>query len=381
MEDLEFNIFDEDVDENTNPLEQEEEESPSKENEEQEESKKETTEVNPDTIFDNDEENEEDSPESVGSEDSKNKENSTVTASGSSPKNTYSSIAAALKQDGVLLNLEDTDIDSINTPDDFAEVIEKEVTKRMDSAQRRIKDALDYGAEPKEVAQYEKTIQYLNSLDEDTISAEDENSTNLRRQLIFQDFVNRGFSQERAKREMEKSFNAGTDIEDAKEALESNKQYFNDSYNDIIQEAKTKSDNEKRAIQEQATKLKKAILESEKPYEGITLSKDRRQKIYDSITKVVAKTEDGRGLSLIQKYEQENPIEYKQKLAILFELTDGFKNIDTLVKGKSNKQNRKNIAELAHTLRNTPTYPDGKLKLANETEDSEATFRDLQLDI
>lgn len=374
MEDLELNIFDEDVETQEQEIIENNDNPENKENKENNK----TTDVDPESIFNDDEDS---SQEGVSSdEDSKNKGDSTSQKSGSSPKNTYSSIAAALKEDGVLLNLEDDDVNNINTPDDFAEAIEKEVTKRLDDSQRRMKEALDYGVQPEEVTQYERTINYLNTLDEDIISSEDEQGETLRRQLIFQDYVNRGFSQERAKKEMEKSFSAGTDVEDAKEALESNKEFFIDSYNKTIQEAKKESENEKKLIQKQAEDLKKAILNTEKPYEGISLSKDRRQKIYDSITKVVDKTADGRGLNAIQKYEQENPIEYKQKLATLFELTDGFKNLDVLISGKANKQTRKSLRELDHVLRNTPTYADGRLKLANGSEDEEA-YQGLRLDI
>lgn len=374
MEDLELNIFDEDVETQEQEIIENNDNPENKENKENNK----TTDVDPESIFNDDEDS---SQEGVSSdEDSKNKGDSTSQKSGSSPKNTYSSIAAALKEDGVLLNLEDDDVNNINTPDDFAEAIEKEVTKRLDDSQRRMKEALDYGVQPEEVTQYERTINYLNTLDEDIISSEDEQGETLRRQLIFQDYVNRGFSQERAKKEMEKSFSAGTDVEDAKEALESNKEFFIDSYNKTIQEAKKESENEKKLIQKQAEDLKKAILNTEKPYEGISLSKDRRQKIYDSITKVVDRTADGRGLNAIQKYEQENPIEYKQKLATLFELTDGFKNLDVLISGKANKQTRKSLRELDHVLRNTPTYADGRLKLANGSEDEEA-YQGLRLDI
>lgn len=366
MEDeLEFNIFDEDVNE--------QEETSSEEDKEINK----TTDVDPESIFAEDDDTQED----VGSdEDSKNKENSTSKKSSTSPKNTYSSIAAALKNDGVLLNLEDEDIDSINTPDDFAEVIEKEVTKRLDDSQRRMKEALDYGVAPEEVSTFERTITYLDSLNEDTISAEDEAGENLRRQLIFQDYVNRGFNQERAKKEMEKSFNAGTDVEDALESLQSNKEYFTEQYQDQIKEAKQVAEVEKKAIQKQADELKKNILNSESPYEGIKLPKDRRQKIYDSITKVVDKTKDGRGLNIIQKYEQDNPVEYKQKLATLFELTNGFKNFDVLIQGKVNKETRSHLRELEHKLKNTPTYSDGRLKLANGSDD-ENSYQGLRLDI
>lgn len=381
MEGLEFNIFDEDVMSQEEGIFNEDNEgNPNPDENSDNKDKNKTTDVDPESIF-NAEDNDESSQEGVSSdEDSKNKGDSTSQKSGSSPKNTYSSIAAALKEDGVLLNLEDDDIANINTPDDFAEVIEKEVTKRLDDSQRRMKEALDYGVQPEEVTQYERTINYLNTLDEDTISAEDEQGETLRRQLIFQDYINRGFSQEKAKKEVEKSFSAASDVEDALEALEGNKQFFTDSYNKLITDAKAASEAEKKTIQKQAEDLRKNILSTEKPYEGITLSKDRRQKIYDSITKVVAKTADGRGLNAIQKYEQDNPVEYKQKLATLFELTDGFKKLDALISGKANKQTRQSLKELEHTLRNTPTYADGRLKLANGSEDEES-YQGLRLDV
>lgn len=381
MEGLEFNIFDEDVMSQEEGIFNEDNEgNPNPDENSDNKDKNKTTDVDPESIF-NAEDNDDSSQEGVSSdEDSKNKGDSTSQKSGSSPKNTYSSIAAALKEDGVLLNLEDDDIASINTPDDFAEVIEKEVTKRLDDSQRRMKEALDYGVQPEEVTQYERTINYLNTLDEDAISAEDEQGETLRRQLIFQDYINRGFSQEKAKKEVEKSFSAASDVEDALEALEGNKQFFTDSYNKLINDAKAASEAEKKTIQKQAEELRKSILSTEKPYEGITLSKDRRQKIYDSITKVVAKTADGRGLNAIQKYEQDNPVEYKQKLATLFELTDGFKKLDALISGKANKQTRQSLKELEHTLRNTPTYADGRLKLANGSEDEES-YQGLRLDV
>ena len=56
--------------------------------------------------------------------------------------------------------------------------------------------------------------------------------------MIFQDFINRGYSKERASREVKKSLDSGTDIEDANEALKSNKEFFKDKYNELINDAK-----------------------------------------------------------------------------------------------------------------------------------------------
>lgn len=44
---------------------------------------------------------------------------------------------------------------------------------------------------------FEKTLNILNSIKEDDINAETEDGENLRRQLIYQDYINRGFSLKR----------------------------------------------------------------------------------------------------------------------------------------------------------------------------------------
>ena len=112
----------------------------------------------------------------------------------------------------------------------------------------RIDAALQADIEPDEIRRYELTLAGLDSIKEEHLSDETERGEKLRKNLIYQDFRNRGYSEARAKREVEKSFNAGTDIEDAKEALESNKEYFSSQYQDLIKEAQeeTKAEQERQ---------------------------------------------------------------------------------------------------------------------------------------
>ena len=70
------------------------------------------------------------------------------------------------------------------------------------------------------------------------MNSENNEGENLRKQLIYQDYINRGFSKERATREVKRSFDSGSDLEDAKEALESNINFFKNKYEDLIKEAK-----------------------------------------------------------------------------------------------------------------------------------------------
>ena len=58
---------------------------------------------------------------------------------------------------------------------------------------------------------------------------------------------------------MQKSFNAGTDIEDALDALTENKEHFTNSYQKIIDDAKAENEAEKKKLKKDAEDLQKKI--------------------------------------------------------------------------------------------------------------------------
>lgn len=342
-----------------------------KEKEEKEiEKTTEEEEINPDDLFDN--------PESVGSgKDNQEEEEDTQSEKdkGTSPKtNFYSSIASALKEEGIFPDLDDDTLNGIKTPEDFAEAVEKTVQARLDERQKRIDAALQADVEPDEVRRYEQTLANLDAIKEEYITDETEKGERLRKNLIYQDFRNRGYSEARAKREIEKSFNAGTDIEDAKEALESNREYFSTQYQDLIKEAQEEAKEEQRKIKEEAAQLKKSMLEDKEVFTGITLDKTTRQKAFENITKPAFKTEDGEYLTAIQKYEMDNPVEFRKYLSVLFTMTDGFKNIDGLVKGKVKKEVKQSLRELEHKLSSTARNSSGNPRYVGGVEEDTESY-------
>lgn len=335
-------------------------------------------EVDPESLFDE--------SESVGSEkvDTKGKESTSSKETGASPKtNFYSSIASALKEEGILSDLDDETLSKIESPEDFAEAMEAQLKAQLDERQKRIDEALQVGIEPDEVRKYEGTISYLNTITEDAIIDESAEGEKLRKQLIFQDFLNRGFSKERAQRETQKSISSGSDIEDAKEALASNKEYFKQEYDNIIAEAREAEEAEKARLKKEAADLKKAILEDKEVFEGLELDKTTREKVYNSISKPAYRDpETGEYLTAVQKYERDNRPDFLKKLGVLFTLTDGFTNLDKLVKPAAKKQVRKSLRELEHTINTTRRNTDGSLNfMSGVSDDSESKVSDYDIDV
>lgn len=335
-------------------------------------------EVDPESLFDE--------SESVGSEkvDTKGKESTSSKETGASPKtNFYSSIASALKEEGILSDLDDETLSKIESPEDFAEAMEAQLKAQLDERQKRIDEALQVGIEPNEIRKYEGTISYLNTITEDAIIDESAEGEKLRKQLIFQDFLNRGFSKERAQRETQKSISSGSDVEDAKEALASNKEYFKQEYDNIIAEAREAEEAEKARLKKEAADLKKAILEDKEVFEGLELDKTTREKVYNSISKPVYRDpETGEYLTAVQKYERDNRPDFLKKLGVLFTLTDGFTNLDKLVKPTAKKQVRKSLRELEHTINTTRRNTDGSLNfMSGVSDDPESKVSDYDIDV
>ena len=344
---------------------------PPKEEEEPSKDKEETTEVvDVDNLFT-------DTPESVGSgkENTEEKEDTTPKGSGTSPKNFYSSIAKALKEEGIFPDLEDDSLTKVKDPEDFRDLIDQQIKASLDERQKRIDEALNAGVEPTEIRKYENTINFLDSIKEENISDEGDKGEKLRKDLIYQDFINRGYSKERATREVQKSFNAGTDIDDAKEALKSNIDFFRDKYDELVNDAKSEAEQEERERKEQAEKLKSSILNDKDVFGDLSVDKSTRQKIYDNIAKPVYKDpETGEYFTAIQKYEMENRTDFLKNIGLLFTLTDGFKNLDGLVKGKVKKEVKKGLRELEHTLNNTARTSDGNLKFVSGVDEDPESF-------
>lgn len=316
--------------------------------------------------------------ESVGSgkEDKQGKEDTMPDRSGTSPKtNFYSSIASALKEDGIFQNLDEDKAKEIRDAESFAQAIRDEVSAQFNERQRRIDEALTAGIEPSEIQKYERTLNYLDSIKDENLSDESEQGEQLRRQLIYNDFINRGYSKERAQREVKKSFDAGTDIEDAKESLKSNKEFFRNSYDSMVEEAKKAEEEEIKERKKDAETLKKNILEEEKVFGELQIDKATRQKVFDNISKPVYKDpETGELFTALQKYEMDNRLDFLKNVGFIYTLTDGFKNLDGLIKGKVKKEVRKGLRELETTINNTARTTDGNLKFATGVDEDPESY-------
>lgn len=372
---------DNDVQEEHKETEEEEVDTSDSDDKKQKEKDNTTEVINPEDLF------EDKTPESVGSgKDNEGKEDTAPDndADGTSPNNFYSSIANACAVDGIFPNLDDETIKKAVDAESFSNLIEAEINARFDEKQKRISQALENGVEPTDIKNYEATLNYINTITDAAIAEESEKGEKLRYSLIYQDFINKGMAPDKAKKFADRTIDAGTDVEDAKEALLSNKEFFTGAYNKILQEAQQKADEEKAEREKNAKELEKSLMKDKQLFGDMEISNDIRKKAFDSIAKPVYKDpETGDYMTAIQKYESEHRAEFLKYTGLIFAMTNGFKDFDSFAKGKVKKEVKKGLRELEQTLNNTRRNNDGSLRMVTNQKDDPNSFisKGMKLDL
>lgn len=372
---------DNDVQEEHKETEEEEVETPGSDDKKQKEKDNTTEDVDPEDLF------KDKAPESVGSgKDNEGKEDTAPDndADGTSPNNFYSSIANACAVDGIFPNLDDETIKKAVDAESFSNLIEAEINARFDEKQKRISQALENGVEPTDIKKYESTLNYINTITDAAIAEESEKGEQLRYNLIYQDFINKGMTPDKAKKFADRTVDAGTDVEDAKEALLSNKEFFSNAYNKMLQDAQQKADEEKAEREKNAKELEKSLMKDKQLFGDMEISNDIRKKAFDSVSKPVYKDpETGDYMTAIQKYESEHRADFLKYTGLIFAMTNGFKDFNSFAKGKVKKEVKKGLRELEQTLNNTRRNNDGSLRMVTNQKDDPNSFisKGMKLDL
>ena len=349
--------------------EQETKEEPAEETPVEQETK-ETAEVDFSDLLGNQSESVGSEEESEGNREAPESKNDT----GAPNQNLFSSIAKALRDEGVFPDLSDDTLKNIKDAKAFRKLFDDQVANSLSERQRRIEAALEGGAQTDEVRSYQNDLNIAEFLDaSETLSrleTDNEDGETLRKQVMYQDYINRGFKEERAKKLVQKSIDDGTDIDDAKEALQSCKDFYNKKIEDYQKALETRKQTQKAQEEEQYSNLKKQLMDTDSFFDGVKVDKSTRQKAYDALVKPVYKDEQGNYMTALQKYQRENPMDFMKNVALMYSLTDGFKNVDKLTKTKVKAGIKKGFAEMESVLNNTRRNFDGTLNFANGEPDT-----------
>ena len=281
--------------------------------------------------------------------------------------NVFSSIAKALKDEGVFPDL---DIEGITDAVSFKKMFENQVDSRLTAQQKRISDALNYGVQPEKIQEYENTLHNLFSLKEENVKDESKDGENLRKALIYQFRSMIGFPDEKAKKEVEKSMTAGTDIEDALDALNELKKIYKNAYDNEVNKKKAELENFKKKRAEEDEEFKKTVKSKDKAFGSLALDDKMKEKIIDAVLKPKHKLPNGAYATDLQKYEMENHMDFLRYFGAFYALTDGFTDFGKLFNPVAQKAVKNGFSQLEDVLKGS-VNTEGSMKLFGDNTNSD----------
>lgn len=254
-----------------------------------------------------------------GSEDSEgSKDTSASPDGGGDSSDLYKVFASDLHQKGVfdedvLKHIEESD----NVEEALYEAMELQIEKDknswVESLPPKVKSILNNykeGVGLDDILSIEKNIDNLDSIEESSLESDEA----VQEKIMAQFYREKGFSEDRIKKQIERAKDLDELSEDAKEAYESLKQGYESKKTALAEEAKKQEQDRKRHREEQLAALDKKIKETKEIIPGVSISSKIKQEIKEYMTKPVALTEDNKPISYVQKKRMDNPMDFDTKL-------------------------------------------------------------------
>ena len=297
-----------------------------------------------------------------------NVEGGDATSTDSSPNNPYSSFAKTLAGSLPYLDLEDKKITSAeDLLKVYEESIEEEVKTRqfleLNDNQKYYLEALKSGVPEQDVQENISFEDSINNITKEDIESDPE----LRKGIIKQAFLVRGFNEAEANKQVDRSISVGEDIEDAVAYQGSLSKYVADKKEAELTKVRTQQAAHRKKLDEDLVILKSTIDKPEEILPGTNMSPKFKTELYDMITKPAGQVE-GRDVNWLAKFLNEDPVNNQLKLAYMFKVTDGFKNID---KASGKKARSKAVKDLDQVL-NSTKFDDTGVYNPKTTDDNES---------
>lgn len=301
-----------------------------------------------DNTPDPDKEKEEEKEVIINQEDDKQKETKTEsekeikTPSSESQEDssTFSVFATLLKEEGVI-SLDEEEIKGVKTVEDLKEVIKKQIEnskfENLSESQKRYLESVESGIPQAEYEKIEKELNQLEKINDEVI----EKNTQARFELIAYDFINKGFSKEKAIEYANRSIKLGTDIDDAKDAL-------NNLIKVKTEEFKKTVENKKEEHKVSLEELKSKIEKTDTVLKDIKLTPKQKQDIYNLVSTKVDADDAGQPINEFNKWKKEQGVEAEILLGALYHLTNKFQNLGKILdttKSKSAQELEKKLRQ------------------------------------
>ena len=278
----------------------------------------------------------------------------------------YSSVATHLHETGVLpsLNIDDK---AVQSAESLSTAIQAEINNGLDETVKQYKEAMQRGEPEDAYVKYTKQQEQLTGITEEMLDAQE--GAELRYKINAQDFLNRGFDVEEAKKFAQRSADIGEDANDAKRALERIKEHNKKEYDTSVA---TKASKEEAAT----TSIKDFINNTDEIIKGIKLNALTKENLIKQMTTAVGRDDKGNPITAYGDALTKDPVQTKAVTEYLFLVTKGFTDFSKI----NNLIASKTTSKIDDVLRQTGSDFLGG-KIAGDTQSNFSIDDEFTLDV
>jgi len=240
----------------------------------------------------------------------------------------YHTLATVLKEQGVFSSVDESSLKDVNDVKTLVDVIKKQIEAEefndLSDTQKTVLADMRAGVEPTTASKYKNAMDKLEAISEDVLAE----NKQARFDLMYQDFLSKGFSEEKAGKYANRSFELKEDLQDAREAKDSLKRNVTAQYDRLKQSDLDKEESKRNALEKSKGDLKDRILKTPEVMDGVEVNDGLRHEIYDLMNNMVSTNPDtGIPENSLTKHQREDPVDYNHKLYYLYKVTNGFKDL------------------------------------------------------
>jgi hypothetical protein len=231
----------------------------------------------------------------------------------SSSKNTFSVLAKALLEEGVISSFEESEEEF--GAKELIKLLEGEINNGVDgyknSLPEDVKAIIDNYEEGvplnKLIEAKTQTLEY-NKITEEFLLE----SVDLQRSVVRKNLENKGYSEAKINRRLKQFEELENLEEEAVEALSEDKANAVEHEKEIIKAEKERNRLQAEESTRQMESLKDDVFSTETIIPGITLNDKDKKSIYKSMTEVVAQDESGNPLNSVMETRMKNPLAFEK---------------------------------------------------------------------
>jgi|GEM_PF-6224447 len=301
----------------------------------------------------------------------KKKEGDQKSNSPADSEDVFNPLADFLKERGLLSTEKE-----IKTENDLIEAFKEEIKKsefsNLNETQKQYLEALEKGIPDEVFHENLKVTSMLNDMTDDMLQ-EDEA---LRKQVIIEDLVLSGKSQDWAERQYKRMYDLGETFDEAKTSRDSLKVKQNEWYINEGKQAEQQKVESQKFAEKQLEELKTSVYSQENLFGTFKVNDGLKNKVYDTMTRVVDTVQNVGPVNKLIKHKLDHPIDFDTKLYYLYELTDGFKNINKFVTKATTSATKK----LESAVKNSTLIKSGgEISYGNDPEEYNSPIVNIEL--